>query len=273
MSDDTDYNLSYRDRMAVEEHEKLSPRLVYEIIRRSGVEELHRPAKALIFSGVTAGLVITFSFFFKAVLTALLPADAVWTPLIANMGYTVGFIIVILGHMQLFTENTITTVVPLFRPFTLQKLLAVGRLWGIVFVSNLVGTAIAAAFLLNSHVMGTEFKFALDHVAQHVAHMGVWENIIRGIPAGILIASLVWMMPSATNKLGLIFFMIYLIALGDFTHVIVGSAEMAYLLYQGQIDLWHYFAVFLLPTALGNILGGTGVFTLLVYGQVNDELN
>ena len=103
--------------------------------------------------------------------------------------------------------------------------------------------------------------------------MSATENIVRGIPAGILIASLVWMMPSSSSKLGLIFFMIYLIALGDFTHVIVGSAEMAYLLYQGQIGIGDYLFTFLLPTALGNILGGTGVFTLLVYGQVNNELN
>ena len=214
MSDETDYSLSYRDKMAVEEHEKLSPRLVYEIIRRSGVEELQRPTKSLIYSGITAGLVISFSFFFKAVLTSLLPSDTVWTPLIANMGYTVGFIIVILGHMQLFTENTITTVVPLFRPFTWQKLGQVGRLWGIVFASNLIGTAIAAAFLLNAHLLNPEVKVALDAIATHVAHMSAMENIVRGIPAGILIASLVWMMPSSSSKLGLIFFMIYLIALG-----------------------------------------------------------
>lgn len=273
MSEETDYSLSYRDKMAVEEHERLSPRLVYEIIRRSGVEELQRPTKALVYSGITAGLVITFSFFFKAVLTALLPNNAQWAPLVANMGYTVGFMIVILGHMQLFTENTITTVVPLFRPFTLSKLLAVGRLWGIVFASNLVGTALAAAFLLNNHVISPAIRLGLDTVALHVAHMGVVENIVRGIPAGVLIASLVWMMPSSNSKFGLIFFMIYLIALGDFTHVIVGSAEMAYLLYQGQVGVWDYFGHFLFPTALGNILGGTGVFTLLVYAQVNDELN
>jgi formate/nitrite transporter FocA (FNT family) len=192
------------------------------------------------------------------VLTSLLPSNTVWTPLIANMGYTVGFIIVILGHMQLFTENTITTVVPLFRPFTWQKLGQVGRLWGIVFASNLVGTAIAAAFLLNAHLLNPEVKVALDAIANHVAHMSAMENIVRGIPAGILIASLVWMMPSSSSKLGLIFFMIYL---------------MAYLLYQGQVGIGDYLFSFLLPTALGNILGGTGVFTLLVYGQVNNELN
>jgi Formate/nitrite family of transporters len=68
--------LSWREKMAVEEHEKLSPRLVYEIIRRDGAEELDRPTAALIFSGIAAGLVISFSFVFKAIIASYLPADA-----------------------------------------------------------------------------------------------------------------------------------------------------------------------------------------------------
>src|SRR5699024_11980626 len=121
---------SYRDKMAIEEYERLSPRLLYEIIRQDGIEELTRPTKALIFSGITAGLVVTFSFVFKAIFTAYLPKES-WSPLVTNMGYTVGFLLVILGRMQLFTENTITTVVPLFNPLTWRKVTAVARLWSI----------------------------------------------------------------------------------------------------------------------------------------------
>ncbi|TNG88399.1 formate/nitrite transporter family protein [Pasteurellaceae bacterium USgator11] len=264
--------LSYRDRMAVEEHERLSPRLLYEIIRQDGIEELSRPTKALIFSGITAGLVITFSFIFKAVFTAYTPNEP-WAPLITNMGYTVGFLLVILGRMQLFTENTITTVVPLFNPLSLKKLLAVAKLWTTVFSANLIGTTLAALFLQNHHVFNPEFVVAMNDIAHHVASMSVSDNILRGIPAGILIASVVWMMPTVGNgKFVMIFFFIYLIALGDFTHVVVGSAEMAYLVIQGDANLYDYFVTFLGPTALGNILGGTVVFTIMIYGQVTDEI-
>lgn len=266
-------NLSWQERLAVEEHEKLSPRLVYEIIRRDGIEELNRPTKALIFSGITAGIIISFSFIFKAALTAYLPAEAMWVDLVANMGYTVGFVLVILGHMQLFTENTITTVVPLFNPFTFEKLKGVLRLWSIVFISNLVGTALAALFLLNTQLFTPEIDHALNELAHHIASFSVTENLIKGIPAGILIASLVWMLPSASNKFLLIFFITYLMGLGGFTHVIVGSAEMAYWVYQGHASLDTYLFRFLIPTTLGNIIGGTGVFTLLIYGQVNEELD
>lgn len=271
LDDEEDNTLSWREKMAIEEHEKLSPRLVYEIIRKNGVEELVRPTKALIFSGVTAGLVMSFSFIFKAIFTAYLP-DAEWSFLIANIGYTVGFVLVILGHMQLFTENTISTVVPLFHPFTFVKLKGVFRLWGIVFISNLIGTGLAAYFLLNGHLFEPKIIHALDEIAHHVAAYTVSENIIKGIPAGILIASLVWILPSANNKFILVFFITYLMALGGFTHVIVGSAEMAYWAYKGHVSFAEYFFQFLFPTTLGNIIGGTGVFTLLIYGQVNDEL-
>lgn len=267
-----DQTLSWREKMAVEEHEKLSPRLVYEIIRRDGAEELDRPTAALIFSGIAAGLVISFSFVFKAIIASYIPTDAIWTDLITNFGYTIGFLIAILGHMQLFTENTITTVVPLFKPFTLDKLRAVGRLWGIVILCNIIGTALASLFFLTTDLFTPNIDKALDELAHHVASFSAIQNLLKGVMSGLLIAALVWMLPSVSNKFLVIFFMTYLIGLGDFTHVVVGSTEMSYLVWQGEASLGEYLFNFLIPTTIGNIIGGTGVFTLLIYGQVTEEL-
>ncbi|BBT47521.1 formate/nitrite transporter family protein [Acinetobacter baumannii] len=267
-----DQTLSWREKMAVEEHEKLSPRLVYEIIRRDGAEELDRPTAALIFSGIAAGLVISFSFVFKAIIASYIPTDAIWTDLITNFGYTIGFLIAILGHMQLFTENTITTVVPLFKPFTLDKLRAVGRLWGIVILCNIIGTGLASLFFLTTDLFTPNIDKALDELAHHVASFSAIQNLLKGVMSGLLIAALVWMLPSVSNKFLVIFFMTYLIGLGDFTHVVVGSTEMSYLVWQGEASLSEYLFNFLIPTTIGNIIGGTGVFTLLIYGQVTEEL-
>lgn len=267
-----DQTLSWREKMAVEEHEKLSPRLVYEIIRRDGAEELDRPTAALIFSGIAAGLVISFSFVFKAIIASYIPTDAIWTDLITNFGYTIGFLIAILGHMQLFTENTITTVVPLFKPFTLDKLRAVGRLWGIVILCNIIGTALASLFFLTTDLFTPNIDKALDELAHHVASFSAIQNLLKGVMSGLLIAALVWMLPSVSNKFLVIFFMTYLIGLGNFTHVVVGSTEMSYLVWQGEASLGEYLFNFLIPTTIGNIIGGTGVFTLLIYGQVTEEL-
>ncbi|ARG22362.1 formate/nitrite transporter family protein [Acinetobacter baumannii] len=267
-----DQTLSWREKMAVEEHEKLSPRLVYEIIRRDGAEELDRPTAALIFSGIAAGLVISFSFVFKAIIASYIPTDAIWTDLITNFGYTIGFLIAILGHMQLFTENTITTVVPLFKPFTLDKLRAVGRLWGIVILCNIIGTGLASLFFLTTDLFTPNIDKALDELAHHVASFSAIQNLLKGVMSGLLIAALVWMLPSVSNKFLVIFFMTYLIGLGDFTHVVVGSTEMSYLVWQGEASLGEYMFNFLIPTTIGNIIGGTGVFTLVIYGQVTEEL-
>jgi formate/nitrite transporter FocA (FNT family) len=86
--------------------------VIYEAIRREGDHELSRSFNALWWSGVIAGLAISTSVLAKGLLVAVLP-DAKWTPAVSNLGYTLGFVIVILGRMQLFTENTITPVLSL----------------------------------------------------------------------------------------------------------------------------------------------------------------
>ncbi len=265
--------LSHNERVIVEEHERLSPHLIFEIIRRDGLEEMQRPIKALIFSGIVAGIVISFSFYCLAVLSAMLPHDSSWTPIISKWGYTVGFIIVILGRMQLFTENTITTVIPIFKPFQWSKVLTVLSLWGVVFISNLVGTTIAANYLSIPSAIDPAISTQLLHIADHVSSFSASQNFLRGIPAGILIAAVVWMMPSSRSfSIFVIGLLTYFIALGDFTHVVVGSTEMAYAVIHGHASLFQYFFQFLIPTGLGNIFGGTAIFTILVYSQIKEEL-
>lgn len=264
--------LSCQEQVVLEEHERLSPHLLFEIIRRDGEEELSRPARALLFSGFIAGILISFSFLFKAVLTIYLP-DKPWSNLITSIGYTTGFIVVILGRLQLFTENTITTMIPLFKDFSKVKFLRVMRLWGLVLLANLIGTFLAAIFLSTPIFVTPELAAALHGMASHVVAMTPIENIIKGIPAGILIAAIVWMMPlSRSFSFFLILFFTYFISLGNFAHVVVGSGELAYEVINGGAGLYDYFIRFLIPTGFGNILGGTLVFTLLIYAQVCEEL-
>lgn len=96
---------------------------------------------------------------------------------------------------------------------------------------------------------------------------------MRGIPAGIIIAALVWTAPLTKYfRFITIFFFIYFIALGDFTHVVVDSCEMAYEVINGNADFFTYLFKFLIPTGIGNIIGGTFIFTVLIYNQVKKEL-
>ena len=99
------------DNKQVEERVAGGVNVVYEAIRREGEVELGRPAAALTWSALAAGLSIGFSFIVEALIKAHLP-DAMWAPLITKSGYSVGFLIVVLGRQQLFTESTLTVVLP-----------------------------------------------------------------------------------------------------------------------------------------------------------------
>lgn len=261
-----------KEKEAVEEAAALSPRLIFESIRRNGEEELERPMSALWFSGIAAGLLISFSVLAEALLRANLP-EAEWSYIIENFGYSMGFVLVIMARLQLFTENTITTVVPVMLDPCSHTIGRTAALWSTVLVANVIGAFQVAAFFAYAGVLADPVATAFTDISRHATGMPAMEGFMRGIPAGVLIAAIVWMLPSSKrNEIGLIVLFTWLIALGDFTHVIAGSVEMAYLMVQGQLDLYPAVFGFFLPVLLGNIVGGTLIFTVLTYAQVKPEV-
>ncbi|MBR4641654.1 MAG: formate/nitrite transporter family protein [Selenomonadaceae bacterium] len=265
--------LSKIEQHVLHEHAPLPPQLIFKIIRQEGEEELARSFRALAFSALAAGIFVSFSFLFRSVFH-LHMGNSQFEPLISSLGYTVGFLIVILGRMQLFTENPITTIVPLLSEWSLKRLFKVLRLWSTVFLFNIIGTAIAAIFFASPYTLSPEVESAMHSVASNVMTLQPIENILRGIPAGIIIAAIVWTSPQTKYfRFVMIMFFVYFIALGDFTHVVVGSCEMAYEVIKGDAGFFEYFFKFLIPTGLGNVIGGTVIFTLLIYNQVKKELS
>ena len=264
--------LSKIEQHILREHTPLPPQLIFKIIRKEGEEELSRSFRALAFSALAAGIFVSFSFLFRSVFHFYM-GESQFEPLISSLGYTVGFLIVILGRMQLFTENPITTIIPLLSEWSLQRLFKVIRLWSTVFLFNIIGTAITAIFFASQYTLSPEIESAMHSVASNVMTLQPIENILRGIPAGIIIAAIVWTSPQTKYfRFVVIMFFVYFIALGDFTHVVVGSCEMAYEVIKGDAGFFEYFFKFLIPTCLGNVIGGSGIFTVLIYNQVKSEL-
>ena len=256
----------------VEERQKLRAPLVYEIIRTEGEEELRRPLDSLWWSGVAAGLGISFSVVAEGILHSHLP-DAPWRPLVENFGYCFGFLIVVLGRLQLFTENTITAVLPLAKARTARNFWLTGRLWGVVFVANMAGTMLFALSAVFVGLFTADQLAGLFEIAHHLMAKSPMEMLWHAVPAGFLVAAMVWMMPSAKgSEFWVILAVTYLIAIGDFAHVIAGSAEAFLLLLSGEIGIVQTLLGFLLPAFIGNVLGGTILFTVLAYAQVKEEL-
>src|SRR5436305_10966466 len=111
-----------------EERSAPAPNVVYEAVLLEGRDELSRKSSSLFFSGLAAGLSMGFSLATEGLLRASLP-DTSWRTLIARLGYSMGFLIVVLGRQQLFTENTLTVMLPLLRKKNARTLRNVGRLW------------------------------------------------------------------------------------------------------------------------------------------------
>ena len=259
------------DEAKLERAEALRPRQIYEAVRREGEAELGRPFPALFWSGVAAGILIGASVLGEAIFRTRLP-DAGWRPLVENLGYTLGFLMVILGRMQLFTENTITTVLPFMATPNVRTAGRVARLWGIVLGANVVGAFVAAA-MFHTGAIPEAFSPAIRALSEHAVGMGAWGSFLRGIPAGLLIAALTWMLAQARGaEFPVILTFTWLIAAGDFTHVVAGSVEMAYLVLDGSLGVAQGVAGFFVPTLLGNVIGGTLVFTMLAWAQVKEEV-
>jgi formate/nitrite transporter FocA (FNT family) len=271
MSEQADLDLN--DRKEVDAHKPVSPSVIFEVIRRDGEHELLRAASALWWSGVAAGLAISTAVLAKGVLASILP-PADWAAGITNLGYTVGFLIVILGRMQLFTENTITPILPLLFTPTRARFALTARLWGIVFAANLVGCFVAALVLVHGHILPDARFEGILSISRHYAEAAPVEHFSRGIPAGFLIAALVWILPrlESAGEVLMIMIVTYIIGLGGMSHVVAGSTELFVLVVNGELGVAP--AVFggILPSLAGNVLGGTGIFTALTYAQVHEEI-
>ncbi|MFA5955295.1 formate/nitrite transporter family protein [Hyphomicrobium sp.] len=264
--------LSRKEKQQVREGVRHRPAVVYEIIRVQGEIELRRPVSALWWSGVAAGISIGFSFLTEAALAAHLP-EAPWSAVVAKLGYAVGFLIVILGHQQLFTENVLTAVLPIMARKQMHWFLRMVRLWGIVLAANIVGCLIFALALAFLPIVPSDVAGELSKIVGKVMGNSPGEMFAKGIGAGWLIAALVWILSSTERvEFFVITLLTYLIALFGFTHIVAGSSEALYGVLTGAVTLETAIFRFFMPTLAGNVFGGTVLFSVLSYAQVREEI-
>jgi formate/nitrite transporter FocA (FNT family) len=259
----------------VEDVEELAtPRtpVIYEVVRRLGDEEMRRPLTSLWWSGVAAGLSISFSLLTQAVLKTHLP-DAQWQPLLTSFGYCVGFIMAVMSRQQLFTESTITAVLPVAAEFTGKNISRMMRLWAIVLAANLVGTMFAALFCTYTPVLPVQLYDSMVAISRDLLGFTWWEMVFRAVAAGFLMAAMVWLMPGAERtQFHVITLITWLIAVGGFTHIVAGSMEAYLLVLGGDWLWWQMIGQFFVPVLIGNMIGGTALFALIAYAQVMSEI-
>ncbi|EGT5762017.1 formate/nitrite transporter family protein [Cronobacter sakazakii] len=246
---------------------------IHEHIRQDGEKEMERDAMALFWSAIAAGLSMGASLLAKGIFHVHLEGIPGGF-LLESLGYTFGFIIVIMARQQLFTENTVTAVLPVMQNPTGTNMLLLLRLWGVVLLGNIIGTGLAALAFEFMPIFDETTRDAFVTIGMEVMHNTPGEMFANAIISGWIIATMVWMFPSAgAAKIVVIILMTWLIALGNTTHIVVGTVEILYLVFNGTIHWSEFFWPFALPTLAGNIIGGTFIFALLSHAQIRNDMS
>jgi formate/nitrite transporter FocA (FNT family) len=267
-------NSAITAREAEDVEERSLPRtpVIYEIVSRHGEDEMSRPVVSLWWSGVAGGMSISFSLLAESILVSRLP-DAPWRPLIANFGYSVGFVMVVMARQQLFTETTVTAVLPFMAKPNRDNFSRLLRMWIVVLAANFAGTLFAALFCSFTPVLTNDLYAAMLTVSRQITAHSFWEAFFGAISAGFLMAAMVWLIPSAeTAQFYIIVLMTYLIAAGGFPHIVAGSVEAFMLVLHGDATPLSMLGHFVVPVLVGNVVGGTALFALIAYAQVMKEI-
>ena len=265
---DSGFALTGEERADVDEKSPPRAALLHEIVRRSGQEELKRGIAALVWSAFAAGLTMGFSFLARGLLHRHMEGLS-GGYLVESVGYTFGFLAVIIARQQLFTENTLTAVLPVMTNPSAHAFGRLLRLWSVVLTGNLVGTTVFAFGLLHLQQFDDATQRAFVEVGRELMVNAPFAMFSKGILAGWIIAMMVWMMAATEqSRLTIILICTYVIALGGFTHIVVGSVEAMYMVFAGEAALADAVFRFGLPTLAGNVVGGSLIFALVSHAQV-----
>ncbi|HEX4067325.1 MAG TPA: formate/nitrite transporter family protein [Acidobacteriaceae bacterium] len=240
---------------------------IYEQVSRNARRELQRPAKALAVSGIVGGLTMGLTGLSVSVIGALL-GPTPWAQFVALLFYPMGFMAVILGRGQLFTENTLYPVALILAER--RYFLSTARLWAIVFPSNVAGAFLFAVLAARTKALQPPILHALVQLGTAAAAPAPRTIFWSAVVGGWIIAMVAWLVSgshSITGSVAVIWVLTFIVGLGHFAHCIATSGEILTAVLSHGVSVAAYFR-WLLFASLGNISGGVILVTLLEYGQV-----
>jgi len=246
---------------------------ILDIEIRRGLSELQRPTTGLSLSALSAGLDIGFGPLLMAVLlttAGVAGAGELTTELLLAVAYGVGFIFVVLGRSELFTEHTTLAVLPVIDgKATVARLV---RLWGIVYVANLFGAlAFAGLIVTVGPSVDVVSQSALVELARIYTDQPSVGLLGGGVLAGWLMGLLTWLVAGADStgaRLLVVWLIAAAIGIAHLPHCIAGTVEVVAGVLVSPTLSPSALGRFLLLSTVGNLVGGTVFVSLLKYGHV-----
>ena len=248
---------------------------IFQRILATADEEFSRSTRLLFLSGLAAGLSIGLSFVARSAITALAgsaePSGAAL--LVGNMFYPIGFLFIVIGRYQLFTENTLTPVTLVLTKIASLPLLL--KVWSTVLAANLLGVAIIAWLLATTGVLEPDAIMVARGFGEHALSVPWLDLFWKGVFAGWLVASMVWLIHAVRESITrfvTVFVLMFLVPSLDLFHCIIGACEVLFLVFMGEAGLYQSTVGFFVPVLLGNVLGGVFLVAILNYSQTRDVL-
>lgn len=243
---------------------------IFTNVEKNAHDELKRTTRALAFSGLAGGFGMGLTGLGVAAVHAAL-GEGKTQEFISLLFYPLGFISVIIGRAQLFTENTLYPVALILSER--KHFLDTARLWIVVFLSNVVGAAVFAALMVRTPSLRTDVAQQLITLGQ-AAVTGQHSHVFwSGVVGGWIIALMAWIVTASQWTIGqvvIVWALTVVVGMGHFAHCIASSGEILSSVFSGHVALSAYIAWLSIAT-LGNICGGVTFVTLLNFGQVTDE--
>jgi formate/nitrite transporter FocA (FNT family) len=242
---------------------------IYESVEQNARAELKRTPKALALSGLAGGMGMGLTGIAVASAGALL-GNSPSAQFAALLFYPLGFIAVVIGRAQLFTENTLYPVALILSER--RHVLATARLWALVFTCNIAGAAVFAMLAVKTGGLHPEVARALVSLGRAAVAGEPIHIFWSGVIGGWIIALMAWIVSGSSWTIGqvvVIWALTVVVGMGRFAHCIASSGEILSAVFSGLLSLRSY-ALWLLSATTGNIAGGVVFVTLLNFGQVSD---
>ncbi len=247
---------------------RLSAAEIFDRVRSGGSDELERAPRNLAFSALAAGLAMGISGLGVAALLSVLGHDGS-AESIAYLAYPLGFLVVIIGRQQLFTENTLFPVALVLEER--RHLLTTLRLWLVVLAGNVLGTLLFALLATLTPAVPVDISVELRALGVEAGAQGFATVFWTALVGGWLIALVAWLVTASTDTIGqiaVIFVLTYVVGLGHFAHSVAGSAEVLSALLGADLPVTSYLTWFS-GAVLGNAVGGVVIVALFNYAQVH----
>ncbi len=241
---------------------------IFQRVIAAADEEITSGSRELFFSALAAGFAITITFMLYVSLTATTDGD----PVISAMLYPLGFIYIIIGGYQLYTENTLPPVA-----LTLERLASIPALlrnWGVVLAGNFLGGALGAAALAFGSVISPEAAVVATQLGQKGVETAWWSLFSKAAFAGLIVAGVVWVEYAASDTISrmvVVYIAFLAIPLGGLYHSVVSFTEMTYLVLEGNLSVAAGLWEFVIPVLLGNTIGGVVLVTVVNYFQTTEH--